>query len=174
MTLNDAKTLLNNNNFPFEMWKFQNETEYWNHITDYPINKNAKPCNVIALIIFSNNSKKHIELQFNETDGIFYFQEFWFGGFTFEMFDIKEEDLASEIVKRIEEIRSGCIAIITVNNIRKKRWLGDACFDLHCDANEFHRAIKKIDKPKRFSSQLIKARKKYEIYDWNKYKCVIK
>lgn len=173
MTLNDAKALLNNNNFPFEMWKFQNETEYWNHITDYPVNKNTKPCKVIALIIFSNNSKKHIELQFNETDGIFYFQEFWFGGFTFEMFDIKE-DLESEIVKRIEEIRSGCIAIITVNNIGKERWISDACFDLNCDADEFQRAIKKIYKPKRFISQLIKSRKKYEIYDWNKYQCIIK
>lgn len=173
MTLNDAIALLNNNNSPFEMWEFQNETEYWNHIMDYPVNKNAKPCKVIALIIFSNNSKKHIELQFNETGGIYYFQEFWFGGSTFEMFDIKE-DLASEIVKRIEEIRSGCIAIITVNDIRKKRWIGDACFDLNCDADEFHRTIKKINKPKSSFSKLIKLRRKYEIYDWNKYQCVIK
>lgn len=121
MTLNDAKALLNNNHFPFEMLEFQNEADYWNHITDYPVNKNTRPCKVIAVVIYSNNSKRNIELQFNETNGTFLFEEFWFGSFAFEMFDVKEEVLAYEIVNSIGEIRSGHIAIITVNDIRKKR-----------------------------------------------------
>ena len=173
MTLEEAKILMNSHNIPFELREFQNEKEYWHYVAMFPNTKNAKPCKVIAMVIRSNNGKKDIELQFNEAHDGFHFVELRFGDYDYEMFGC-----ATELLDRINEIKSGRFVVIVANDIEKKHWLGDACFDL--DENDafgkpgFEKTMKRIQKPKGFISKLFNTKKQYEIYDWNTYQCIIK
>ena len=137
MTLNDAKILLSENNIVFNVREFENETAYWHHVSMFPYTKNAKTCKVIALIIRSNNGRNDIELQFNAVDSTFHFEELWFGSYSFEMFDYNKEMLAEDLLDRIKEIQSGNFVVIIANDLKNRRWLGDACFDLNDDDDAF-------------------------------------
>lgn len=177
MTLDEAKELLQENNIPYEISKFENEAEYWRHVVLFPNTKYAKPCKVIALIIHSKNGKKNIELQFNERGGTFYFVDLQFGDFDFEMFDYNEDMLSDDLLNHINEIISGNFIVIAANDIKKRRWLGDACFDLNDDdfgKEDFQIAMQRIQKPKGFFSRLFRITTQYEIYDWNAYQCIVK
>lgn len=173
MTLEEAKEFMRSNNIPFELREFQNEKEYWRHVTMFPYTKNAKSCKVIAMVIRSNNGKKDIELQFNAVGDGFRFEELCFGDFGYEMFGC-----ATELLDRINEIKSGSFVVIVANDIRKKCWLGDACFDMNDDdafgKPGFEKAMKRIKKPKGLISKLFNTQKQYEIYDWNTYQCIVK
>ena len=179
MTLNDAKILLSENNIVFDAHEFESETAYWHHVSMFPYTKNAKPCKVIALIIQSNNGRNDIELQFNAVDNLFRFEELWFGDYSFEMFDYNEEMLADDLLDHIKEIQSGSFVVIVANDLKKKSWLGDACFDLNDEDDAFgesgfEKAMKRIRKPKGLISKLFRTQKQYEIYDWNTYQCIVK
>ena len=179
MTLNDVKILLSENNIVFDVREFENETVYWHHVSMFPYTKNAKTCKVIALIIRSNNGRNDIELQFNAVDSTFHFEELRFGSYGFEMFDCNEEMLADDLLDRIKEIQSGNFVVIIANDLKNRRWLGDACFDLNDEDDAFGRqgfekAMRQINKPKGLLSRLLKTQKQYEIYDWNTYRCIVK
>lgn len=179
MTLNDVKMLLSKNNISYELYEFENEAAYIHHAILFPYTKNAKNCKVIALTIASNNKKKNIELQFNAVDNNYIFEELRFGDFGFEMFDYNEEMLTDDLLNRINEIQGGSFAVIVANNLKSRRWLGDACFDLSDDddcfgKHGFEKAMKRIKNPKGFIARLFKSQKQYEIYDWNSYQCIVK
>jgi len=178
MTLNDAEILLSENNIVFDVREFESETAYWYHVSMFPYTKNAKPCKVIALIILSNNGRNDIELQFNANDNDIRFEELWFGGYSFEMFDYNGEIIADDLLERIKEIQSGNFVVIIANDLKNRRWLGDACFDLNDDdafgRPGYEKAIRRINKSKGFLSRLLKTQKQYEIYDWDTYQCIIK
>ena len=179
MTLNEAIVLLNKNNISFSLHEFNNEAEYLHHTMLFPNTKNAKPCKVIAIIIRSNNGKKDIELQFNAVGDVFLFKELWFGDYCYEMFDCNEDMLADDLIHKILEIKQDNLIMIILSDIRKKRWLADACFDLS-DNNDnfgkpgFQKAMKRINRPKSLFSKLLRVKKQYEIYDWNSYQCIVK
>lgn len=179
MTLDEAKVLLSENNIPFELCEFHNETEYWRHTTLFPYTKNAKSCKVTAMIIRSNNGKKDIELQFNAVGDVFRFEELWFGDYTYEMFDYNKDTLADDLIRNILEIKQGKLIIIVRNDIRKKRLLADACFDLSDEDNAFgelgfQKALQRIKRPKGLFSKLRRVKEQYEIYGWDSYQCIVK
>ena len=179
MTLNDAKILLSENNIIFDVCEYENEATYWRHRMLFPYTKNARNCKVITLVVASNNQNKHIELQFNDIGGEFCFEELSFGDFCFEMFDYNEEMLADDLLNRIKEIQSGNFIVILANDLKKRSWLGDACFDLNDEDDAFgcggfEKALERIRKPKGLISKLFKTQKQYEIYDWNTYQCIVK
>ena len=179
MTLNAAKKLLSENNIVFDVCEYENETAYWHHRALFPYTKNARNCKVATLIIASNNKKKSIELQFNDMGNGFRFEELSFGDYCFEMFDYNEEMLSDDLLDRIKEIQSGSFVVIIVNDLKNRRWLGDACFDLNDNDDAFGRqgfekAIEWINKSKRLLSRLFRTQKQYEIYDWNTYQCIVK
>ena len=179
MTLQEAKDLLSRNSICFDICEFKNESEYWRHTMLFPYTKNAKNCKVVALIIKSNQGRMNIELQFNKTANDFIFEELRFGGFCFEMFDYQEEMLADDLLDRIKEITNGNFTVIIKNDLKNKKWLADACFDLDDDDDAFGRqgfeqAIQRIRQPKGFISKLLKSKLQYEIYNWNTYDCIVK
>lgn len=179
MTLDEAKVLLSENNILFELCEFHNEAEYWRHTTLFPYTKNAKSCKVTAMIIRSNNGKKDIELQFNAVGDVFRFEELWFGDYTYEMFDYNEDTLADDLIHNILEIKQGNLIIIVRNDIRKKRLLADACFDLSDEDNAFgepgfQKALQRIKRPKGLFSKLCRVKEQYEIYGWDSYQCIVK
>lgn len=179
MFLEEAKKLLTENNIPFELQEYPNEKEYWHHKMMFPYTDNAKECKVVAIIVKSNNGNKNIELQFNGANNDFIFDDMCFGEFSYELFDIPEEELSAEMISIITEIRKGNLAIIIVNNLKKKNRIGDGCFDLNDDDNTFgkpgfEKNIDYIKKPQVFFDKLVKSQRQYEIYDWNTYQCIIK
>ena len=175
----EANKLLTEINLTFEINEFEDEATYWHHTMLFPYTNNARNCKVLALIISSNNGKKNIELQFNAVDDDFLFEELRFGDFCFEMFDYKEEMLADDLLDRIKEITNGNFTVIIKNDLKNKKWLADACFDLDDDDDAFGRqgfeqAIQRIRQPKGFISKLLKSKLQYEIYNWNTYDCIVK
>ena len=76
------------------------------------------------------------ELQFNEIDGVFVVVELRFGEYCFEFSDVFEEILATELISVVKEIQEGKMIVIIANNLKKKRWIGDAIFNLN-DDDEF-------------------------------------
>ena len=105
----------------FEELEFETEAEYWLHTVSFPYIKNAKSCKVMAIIIKSNNEKKNIELQFNDVDGVYCFEELYFGDYYFEMFDYNDEELfANDLISNILEIKQGNLRIINLTDLIKK------------------------------------------------------
>ena len=94
------------------------------------------------------------------------------------MFDYNGEMIADDLLERIKEIQSGNFVVIIANDLKNRRWLGDACFDLNDDdafgRPGYEKAIRRINKSKGFLSRLLKTQKQYEIYDWDTYQCIIK
>ena len=179
MTLDDAKILLSENNIEFNVCEYENEATYWHHKMLFPYTKNARNCKVTTLVIVSKNKKKNIELLFNYVDNEFCFEELCFGDYSFEMFDYNEEKLPNDLQDRIKEIQSGNFVVIIANDLKNRRWLGDAGFDLSdnddaFDRQGFEKAMRRINKPKGLFSRLFRTQKQYEIYDWNSYQCIVK
>ena len=179
MTLSQAKDLLIQNNIEFKLLEFKNEADYLKHSMLFPYTKKARSDKVIAVVIESKNGNKNIELQFNEVDGVYKFEEMRFGEFCYEMFDYAEEMLAGDLMHNIIEIKNGKLIVVALNDIKHRRWLADSCFDLSDDDETFgkigfEKAMSKINNPKSFISKLKKSKIQYEIYDWNSYQCIVK
>lgn len=180
MTLNQAKTLLTEKGIPFEVAQYENEAAYWQHLMPFPRVKLARPGPVAALVIPAVNGVKHIELQFSRLRGEYVLEELWFGGYGFELFDTREENLPGELLELIFHIAEGKLAVITATDLKRKRaWMGDACYDL-TDADTvlgapgFREAVKEIEAPKTFWQKLTGMQVRYDIYDWRTYRQIVK
>ena len=180
MILSQAKELLIANSILFQECEFANEADFLNHISQFPCTKKSKTHKFYALIIPSNNGKKHIELEFEENNGKFVFWDLWFGDFCFEYFSGDADEDCSYLIEEIQEIMKGYHTVINVTNPVTKRWIADAQFDRNDTDDDifgeigFQKAMKRIRKKKTFFDRLFGFNRKYEIYDWNTYECIIK
>lgn len=178
MTLDEMKGMLKEHDIPYEISEFENQGEFWRHIALFYDTKNAEPGKVIALIIYSKNGKKNIELQFNESGGTFYFVDLYFGEYSYEFFDWQEEFLQQSVIDKINSIISNSAIVIAVNDLKHQKWLGDASFSKKEDDDpglqDFEKTMKRIHKKKGFFAKLFQSKIQYEIYDWNSYKCIVK
>ena len=179
MTLTDAKMLLEKRRIPYQTAQYENEADYWRHLMPFPYTQSARNCKVTALVIPSVNGVKDIELQFNRRRGEYIFEDLRFGGYSFEMFNYDPDLLEADLLDYIGRIADGKLAVIERNNLKKRRWGGDACFDLSDDdsvfgAPGFREAMEKIEKPKTFWQKLTGQRLQYDIYDWRTYRQVTK
>ena len=131
MNLFQVKELLQTNSIPFEEYEFENEAEFLKHILSNPYTKNTKTNKFYALIIYSQNGKQHVELEFKEKDGDFVFWDLWFGEFCLEYFNcsINADDLLDEI----RQMMMGNRGVIIKKNAKNNRWIADAQFDLDDD-----------------------------------------
>lgn len=132
------------------------------------------------MVIHSKNGHKDIELQFNETKDGNVFAELYFGGFSYELFGVREEYLSDEIIREIDGIREGRVSVIEVNDLKKCRWIGDSRFDRN-DMDDplfgesgFEKAMRKVQEPLSFFKKLFHAKIQYEVYDFERYQCIIK
>ncbi|MBQ9413932.1 MAG: hypothetical protein IJU16_02255 [Clostridia bacterium] len=180
MTIETVKELLNSNNISFDICHYSGEADFYRHICLFPYLKNAKPCKVTTIVIRSKNGHKDIELQFNETKGGTIFVDLYFGGYSYELFDCQDEYLSDEIIREIDGIREGRVTVIEVYNLKKCRWIGDFVFDRN-DMDDsifgeagFEKAMKKVQKPLSFFKKLFHAKIQYDIYDFERYQCIIK
>ena len=179
MTLTDAKILLEKRRIPYQTAKYESEAEYWRHLMRFPYTRNSRKCKITALVIPSVNGMKDIELQFSPLRGEYVFDELYFGDFGFDLSNYDPDLLEVDILEIIGQIVDGKMAVIVSNDLKRKRWLGDARFDLTDDDNVFgapgfREAVAKIEKPKTLWQKLTGQQKQYEIYDWRTYRRVIK
>ncbi len=180
MTLEGVKELLNKNEIPYHLCEYENEAEYWRHSMLFPYVKHSKSCKVFVIVIQSKNGHVNLELQFNMENGTLELYDLHFGGYSHELFNCDEEIIQKEIIDTISEITSGKMKIITVNDLKAKRWLEDICFDTSDSGDDmfgmpgFQKAMKKIQKKKSFLAKAFKLQTQYEIYDWNTYECIVK
>ena len=180
MTLSQAKELLKSNFMQFTEMEFANEVDFLNHILQFPYTKKAKEHKFYALIIQSNNGKRHIELEFEEKNGEYVFWDLWFGDFCFEFFSGDADEDCSYLIEEIQRIIKGNCTIINVTNPKTKRWIADAQFDRNDTDDDmfgemgFQKAMKRIRKKRTFFERLFGFRRSYEIYDWNTYECIVK
>ena len=175
MTLSEAKELLKENNIPFSETCFSSISEFCLHIDPY-VKCICNNTPVISLTVKSNNGQKNIELEFidENNDGNYSLYDLWFGGFSYEFFVYEEECLRQSVLYEINRIISNNMIFIVANDLKKKKWLGDACFDLREAEDDFGKSMQRIKKPKSFISKLTKSQELYEIYDWNTYQRIIK
>lgn len=179
MTLTDAKILMERHRIPYQTAQYENEEAYYRHLALFPYTKNARGCKVIALVIPAVNGVMDIELQFNQKRGEFVFEDLFFGDYCFEMFGYNPDMLEADLLENIGQIVDGKLAVIVKNDLKRKRWLGDACFDLTDDDNVFgepgfRAAVARIEKPKTRWQKLTGRRIQYDIYDWRSHRQVIK
>ena len=85
-----------------------------------------------------------------------------------------------EIIREIDGIREGRVTVIEVNNLKKCRWIGDFVFDRN-DMDDpifgeagFEKVMRKVQKPLSFFKKLFHAKIQYDIYDFERYQCIIK
>lgn len=179
MTLIEAKTMLERRRIPYQTAQYESEGEYYRHLTPFPNLKNAGSCRVIALVIPAVNGVKDIELQFNRKRGGYVFVDLWFGGYSFEMFAYDPDLVEADVLDFIGQIADGKLAVIEINDLKKKRWKGDMSFDLSDDddvfgAPGFREALEKIEKPKTFWQKLTGQSIQYDIYDWRTHRQIVK
>ena len=179
MTLLEAKTLLERSRIPYQTARYESKADYFRHLSPFPYLKNARSCKVTVLVIPSVNGVKDIELQFLPRRGEYVFEELWFGGFSFEMFNYDPDLLEADLLDFIGQIVDGKLAVVEAHDLKRKRWLGDARFDLTDDDNVFgepgfREAVAKTEAPKTLWQKLTGQRIQYDIYDWRTHRQVIK
>ena len=180
MTLSQTKELLKSNFMQFTEMEFANEVDFLNHISQFPYTKKAKEHKFYALIIQSNNGKRHIELEFEEKNGEYVFWDLWFGDFCFEFFSDDADEDYSYLIEEIQQIMKGNCTIIIVTNPETKRRIADAQFGRNDTDDDmfgemgFQKAMKRIRKKRTFFERLFGFRRSYEIYDWNTYERIVK
>lgn len=179
MNLIDAKALLEKRRIPYHTAQYEDEADYWQHISLFPDLGQAGSCRVIALVIPSVNGEKDIELQFNRNRSEYVFEELWFGGYSFELFDHDPDLLEADILDRIGQIVEGKTAVILAYDLKRRRWVSDSCFDLTDKDNVFgapgfREAVTEIEGPKTLWQKLTGQKLQYEIYDWRTYRQIQK
>lgn len=176
MTIEDVKMLLSANGIPYEIHYYTNEGEFWRHLDMYAHVEKAKPYGTTVIVIRSKNGQKDIEIQFNTTEEACVFVDFFFGSYSFELFDWKEELLPNEMLRLITCILQCKFTVVTVHDLKRKRWIGDLSFDSENDYEEsyYQREMAKINRPLSFLEKISRCKRQYEIYDFEKYQCVIK
>ena len=179
MTLNEAKTFLERNRIPYQTAQYENEAEYWRHCMPFPYMDNAKSCRVAALVIPAVNGVKDIELQFNRHRGEYEFYDLWFGGYCFAMFGTLEDLLDADILEIIGQIVDGKLKVIECHDLKRKRCISDACFDLTDSdavfgAPGYREALAKTEAPKTLWQKITGQKLQYDIYDWRTHRQIVK
>ena len=177
MTLDETKELLTNHEIPFVQVEYESEIEFFKHLKNQ--SEKARPYKVIALVIKSKNGKKDLEIQFNIIGNNVLFQDLWFGAYWYELFDCSDETLGNEILNTVISIMNGGESVILIYNYKSDRCIGSLNFVRSNDDGVFDslglkKTMEKIEKKKTFISKIFNYKRKYEIYDWNTYRLIIK
>jgi hypothetical protein len=179
MTLKEVTDLLDDKEIEYSLCKFNNEKEFLKHIYVFPDLTNAQDYKVCALTIKCKNGYKDIVLQFNNSCGVYLFDEMLFGEFCFEMYSCEERYIADALLNNIYQVESNSIAIIVENDLDKKLWVQDDCYYLVEDNQDFgepafFRELARINRPKTALEKKMSTKKQYEIYTYDSYQCIIR
>lgn len=171
ITIEQFKKCLDNENILYKSQEYDNLEEFYDHLYMFPVyNKKERIGKVKALIIKNDNNNKDIELIFCEDNKDFFFNDMFFGEYSFEFFDwdVNYEEI-DDLLLEIKNIMENNVSVIIINNISKKRYVGDFCFD-GTNKDKYQRIINSINKPKSIIKKIFsKSILQYDIYNWNDY-----
>lgn len=177
MTLTEAKILLERNRIPYQTAQYENEGTYWRHLSPFCDISQTGMCKVTALVIPSVNGLRHIELQFNRVRGQYEFEDLYFGSYCFEMGDQDPELLPGDILETIGRIVDCKLGFIQITDPKRRKWLGDACYDL-TDSDQvfgapgFREAVKKASGQPSFWAKITGRQRRFEIYTWQTFRTI--
>lgn len=178
VTAERIRERLNSLSIPFEEEHYDNRYALWQALEVFPDTKEQPLCPVLALVIRSSNGKMDLSLAFEHIDGEWLFYDLFFGPHDYEFFTLDEEYIEETLIDTIAAIMKNETAVIYAVDPKRQEWLWDGSFDMgdpdpH-DRNDFERMLKKLEKPKGWLSRLMKRQIRYDVYDWNTYRCIIK
>lgn len=177
MTLTEAKILLERNRIPYQTAEYENEGSYWLHLSPCLNVSQAGSCKVTALVIPSVNGLRHIELQFNRVRSQYEFVDLYFGSYCFELEDQDPELLPGDLLEIIGRIVDCKLGFIQVTDPKRRKWLGDACYDFADEdpvfgAPGFRETVKKASGKPSLWDRLTGRQRRYEIYTWQTFKSI--
>lgn len=109
----------------------------------------------ILLSVINPNHTKNIDLIFADNSEEPDFYDLEFGGFCYEMFGCRDEELPQCLSEELQRIVRGEAYIIFASDAKTGRWFFDSIYydlpdeEMNC-MDEFHRALSKIRAPKSF------------------------
>jgi hypothetical protein len=178
MKIDEAIQLISSRGIPFEIREYSDEAEFFKSIMTFPRLFQAAYCKTKAIVIRSKNGHKDIFLQFNAFENEYVFVDLFFGEFAFELLaDYDEEKLPAQLMRFIDLIIDCKVSIIMLNDLKKKKWIGDAVNYRDEEDSEqiFYKIVEDgMNKPLSLFERLFHVRKQYEVYDFKNYKCIIK
>lgn len=131
------------------------------------------------LTIPNPNHSKNIELIFADASQDPPLYDLEFGGFWYEWFDCREEDLHRELLEEIRRILSEQTYVIFVTDAKTGNWCGDFVYydlpqeDMN-DMEAFRRKISQIQRPKSLLRKCMGRSRVYELFTWKTYQRIVK
>ena len=177
MKLSDVKKLLDENGYTYTQTIVLSRADFYRQ-------KGFNPCEdtgaFVMLTISNPNHTKNIELIFCDDSDNSTFYDLEFGGFWYEMFGCRDEELPEYLLEEIQRIVHGNSYIIFATDANKNsRWFFDAIYydlpdeEMNC-MDALHKAVKKIKSPKSWWRKLTGRTDIYEIFNWTSYERIVK
>ena len=176
MKKNEVQRLLDENGIMYHVSRVINRREFYQEKGFSKI----KGENSFWLITIPNpNHNKDIELTFKSDEKDSEFVDLEFGGHWYQLFECEPEDISAQLIKEIKDIIEGKVYIVFAQDAKTGGWFFSGCFydsdiEAENDMEEFHKLLAKIRAPKSWLRKFLKRADKYEIFNWNKYECIIK
>lgn len=164
MTPEEGKRFLAGEGRPYVELHFENERAYWEDVTLCPgiMPEGEEP--VTVLRILSPNGKRHLDLQFLGSD----FLDLWFGGFSYELFDMKMEYLERELRSCIRAVTEKGAYCTVGMNLKHRRWQWEYLWTPEEDGS-LAGYLRKLRRPRTLWERIFHSWRLYEVYDWNEY-----
>lgn len=172
MKLNYVIELLSSKRIPFEIVEYACVGDFGKHIMLFPSVEKAPLSKAVAVVIKSNNKHKNLELLFIESEEGWLFENLWFGEYSFDAFEYEPDILEEKVLSDIESVVSGDYIAFCVNDLKRKRWLGNGLTKKNGEYAE--KVRQNMLKPKSWIEKISRTQKQYELYDWNNYQIIIK
>ena len=176
MRLSEVRSLLKENQIPFE-------TEVVPGRLDYYRKKGFRPRREMGpfwLITVPNpNHCKNMELVFSDASDDPNLYDLEFGGYGYELFGCRGEELPCILEEEIHRILTGKANVIFASDAKTGRWFADRIyFDLPDpdmnDMDAYRRTLSRIGAPKSLLRKLIGRTDVYEIFNWFSYQKILK
>ena len=176
MKLADVKKLLNDNDYTYIEIIVPSRAEFYRQKGFNPSEDTGA---FVLLSIPNPNHTKNIELIFSDDSDNPDFYDLEFGGFWYEMFGCRDEELPEYLLEEIQRIVCGNSYIIFATNAKNGGWFFDAIYydlpdeEMNC-MDAFHNTLSKIQSPKSLWRKLIGRIDIYEIFNWTSYERIVK
>lgn len=176
MKRTEIQELLTQNGYPYEARIVPSSMDFYRSKGFQP-RKETGPFWLLS--IPNPNHDKNIEIIFADASEDPEFYDLEFGGYWYEMFGFRDENLPEDLLEEIRWIVSGQTHVIFAMDAKTGKWFSDQVFfdlpeeELN-DMDQYHRILARIHAPKSLWRKIIGRTDVYEIFNWNSYRRIIK
>lgn len=120
MTLETAREFLQQQGLAFTQTAYDSQAAFWQQMCQVPPAAADQSDRVAALELPSNNGRTKLVLEFHETARGALLEDLWFGGYSFELFDLLEESLPEELGRCMAQIMRGELVFVCAYDLKKQ------------------------------------------------------